>query len=230
MNTRYNLTVLGGALFLSILISTGIFVYAQWDLNRFKASLRELPESGTFLETGSQRDIIITEHLGHIAPSGTVMPEPLENHLLDPEVPKAVPEEPLFTEADMLVLESGIDEPPFSELELPDLASEEPVEGIDYTYSDHDISSPTDFLKSAYGDSEDVNVIDEVLRRSETGTVTTNNMISMAEALLRIIPDDQPENRRSVMNMLEGLSELKRHELETGVTTAEVSITYSVAK
>ena len=230
MNTRYNLTVLGGALFLSILISTGVFVYVQWDLNRFKASLRELPESGTFLETGSQRDIIITEHLEHITPSGIGMPERLENHLLDPEIPEVVLEEPLFTEADIPALDSGIAEPPFSELELPDLASEEPVEGIDYTYSDHDISSPTDFLKSAYGDSEDVNVIDEVLRRSETGTVTTNNMIDMAEALLRIIPDDQPENRRSVMNMLEGLSELKRHELETGVTTAEVSITYSVAK
>ena len=230
MNTRYNLMVLGGALFLSILISTGIFVYAQWDLNRFKTSLKELPELGIFLETGSQRDIIITEHLEQITSSGTVTPEPLENHLLAPEVPEAVPEEPLLTEADMLVLELGIAEPPLSELELPDLASEEPVEGIDYTYPDHDIASPTDFLKSAYGDSEDVNVIDEVLRRSETGTVTTNNMIDMAEALLRIIPDDQPENRRSVMNMLEGLSELKRHELETGVTTAEVSITYSVAK
>lgn len=230
MNTRRGLTVFCGALILSILIGTGIFFYAQWDWNHFQSSLRKLPELGTSGETSSPRGIITTAPSKPPTTAVIVAPERLENQISPPSMSEMAAEEPLLAEADVSTLDSELEESSLSEIELPDLVSEEPVEAVDYTLSEYDISSPTDLLRSEYGDSEDVDVIAEVLGRSETGTVTTNDVINMAEALLRIIPEDHSENRRSVMNLLASLSEIRKHEFETGVTTEEVSITYSVTE
>ena len=109
-----------------------------------------------------------------------------------------------------------------SEIELPDLVSDEPVEGVAYTHLKRDISSFPDLLKSAYGDSEDVDVVAEVLTRSEVGTATNDDVMSMAKALLRIIPEDQYENRQSVVNFLEDIYELKQHEESTPTIVTKI--------
>ena len=225
MNTQYTLKVIGSALILSILIGVGFFAYLQWDLRRFKASLEEPPALAISLEPVSPRDIASTERSGHVTPSITVQTERLEYQMSELNDLDMEPEELGLDETDTWEFDWfdwEIDELFPSEVELPDLVLDEPVEGVAYTYPEHDISSFSGLLKSAYGDSEDVDVVDEVLTRSEAGTATRHDAISIAEALLRIIPEDQYENRRSVMKFLEDEYELRRHEESTPTIVTKV--------
>lgn len=222
MNTQYTFKVMGGALILWILIGAGFFTYLQWDLRRFKASLEELPELIISPEPVSPRDIATTERSGPLAPSMTVEAERLEYQMSELNGLDMEPEELWLDERDMWEFDWEIDEFLPSEVELPDLVSEEPVEGVAYTHLKRDISSFPDLLKAAYGDSEEVDVVTEVLTRSEAGTATRDDAISIAEALLRIIPEDQYENRRSVMKFLEDEYELRRHEESTPTIVTKV--------
>ncbi len=222
MNTQYTLKVIGSALILSILIGVGFFAYLQWDLRRFKASLEEPLALAISLESVSPRDIASTERSGHVTPSITVQTERLEYQLPELNGADMEPKELWLDETDMWEFDWEIDEVLPSEVELPDLVSDEPVEGVAYTHLKRDISSFPDLLKAAYGDSEDVDVVAEVLTRSEAGTATRDDAISIAEALLRIIPENQYENRRSVMKFLEDEYELRRHEESTPTIVTKV--------
>ena len=147
MNTQYTFKVIGGALILSILIGAGFFAYLQWDLRRFKASLEELPALATSPEPVSPRDIAATERPGHVTSSITVETERLEYqrselHGLDME-----PEELWLDETDMGEFDWEIDGLLLSEIELPDLVSDEPVEGVAYTHLKRDISSFPRFIE-----------------------------------------------------------------------------------
>ena len=224
MNTQYTFKVIGGALILWILIGAGFFAYLEWDLKRFKASLEELPGLAISPEPVSQREIATTERSSYITPSTIVEAERLEYQLSELKESDMEPEELYMWEFDW-----EIDELSPSEVELPDLVSDEPVEGVAYTYPERGISSFPDLLKSAYGDSEDADLVDEVLTRSEAGTATRDDAISMAEALLRIIPEDQYENRRSVMKFLEDIYELKRHEESTPTIVTKVEFSTTIA-
>lgn len=222
MNTQYTFKVIGGALILWILIGAGFFAYLEWDLKRFKASLEELPGLAISPEPVSQREIATTERSSYITPSTIVEAERLEYQLSELKESDMEPEELWLDEADMWEFDWEIDELSPSEVELPDLVSGEPVEGVAYTYPERGISSFPDLLKSAYGDSEDADLVDEVLTRLEAGTATRDDAISMAEALLRIIPEDQYENRQSVAKFLEDIYELKRHEESTPTIVTKV--------
>ncbi len=222
MNTQYTLKVIGSALILSILIGVGFFAYLQWDLRRFKASLEEPLALAISLESVSPRDIASTERSGHVTPSITVQTERLEYQLSELNGADMEPKELWLDETDMWECDWEIDEVLPSEVELPDLVSEEPVEGVAYIHLKRDISSFPDLLKAAYGDSEDVDVVAEVLTRSEAGTATRDDAISIAEALLRIIPENQYDNRRSVMKFLEDEYELRRHEESTPTIVTKV--------
>ena len=222
MNTQYTLKVIGSALILSILIGVGFFGYLQWDLRRFKASLEEPLALAISLEPVSPRDIASTERSGHVTPSITVQTERLEYQMSELNDLDMEPEELWLDETDMWEFDWEIDELFPSEVELSDHVLDKPVEGVAYTYPEHDISSFSGLLKSAYGDSEDVDVVAEVLKRSEAGTATCDDAISIAEALLRIIPEDQYENRRSVMKFLEDEYELRRHEESTPTIVTKV--------
>ena len=222
MNTQYTLKVIGSALILLILIGVGFFAYLQWDLRRFKASLEEPLALAISLEPVSPRDIASTERSGHVTPSITVQTERLEYQMSELNDLDMEPEELWLDETDMWEFDWEIDELFPSEVELSDHVLDKPVEGVAYTYPEHDISSFSGLLKSAYGDSEDVDVVTEVLKRSEAGTATRDDAISIAEALLRIIPKDQYENRRSVMKFLEDEYELRRHEESTPTIVTKV--------
>ena len=222
MNTQYILKVTGGALILWILICAGFSAYLQWDLRRFKASLEEVSELTIAPEPASPRDIATTERSGHVTPSMTVETERLEYQMSELNGLDMEPEELWLDETDMWDFDWAIDGLLLSEVELPDHVSDEPVEGVAYTHLKRDISSFPDLLKAAYGDSEEVDVVAEMLTRSEAGTATADDAISIAEALLRIIPEDQYENRRSVMKFLEGGHELRRHAESTPTIVTKV--------
>ena len=222
MNTQYTFKVIGVALILWLLIGAGFFAYLQWDLKRFKASPEELPALVISPEPVSPRDIASTERSGHVTPLMTVETERLEYQMSELNGLDMEPEELWLDETDMWEFDWEINGLLLSEVELPDFVSDEPVEGVTYTHLKRDISSFPNLLKAAYGDSEDVDVVAEVLTRSETGTATRDDAIAIAEALLRIIPEDQYENRRSVMKFLEDEYELRRHEESTPTIVTKV--------
>ena len=222
MNTQYTFKVIGGALILWLLIGAVFFAYLQRDLKRFKASLEAPPELAISPEPVSPRGMASVERSGHATSSMRVETERLEYQMSELNGLDMEPEELWLDETDTWEFDWEINEFLPSEVELPDLVSDEPVAGVAYTHLKRDISSFSDLLKAAYGDSEDVDVVAEVLEDSEAGTTTREDVISMAEALLRIIPEDQYENRRSVMKFLEDQYELRRHEESTPTIVTKV--------
>ena len=222
MDTQDTFKLIGGALILWILIGAGFFAYSEWDLRRFKASLEELPAIAISPEPVSPRDIATTERSGHPTPSMTVETERLEYQISELNGLDMEPEELWLDETDTWEFDWEIDEFLSSEVELPGLVSDEPVEGVAYTHLKRDISSFPDLLKAAYGDSEDVDVVAEVLTRSEAGAATNDDVMSMAKALLRVIPEDQYENRQSVVNFLEDIYELRQHEESTPTIVTKI--------
>ena len=85
MDTQYNLKLLGGALFLSILIFAGVFVYSQWDYQRFLSSLEVVPELDTSTEIVSRREVLSKELSEYVSPMVTMEPRHLEGQILEPK-------------------------------------------------------------------------------------------------------------------------------------------------
>ena len=85
MDTQYNVKVLGSALILSILIFVGVFVYSQWDYQRFLSSLEAVPELDISTEIVSHRDVLSKELSEYVSPMVTMEPRHLEGQILEPK-------------------------------------------------------------------------------------------------------------------------------------------------
>ena len=169
-------------------------------------------------------------------PPASVAFEPLEVKELTSETSEPEPleletEEPVFGLEDFPPLDAEVAEPSLDEVEFPALPDEVPVEIVDAgqpARGNADPSGLIDAFRTAYGDTGEVDIITEVLRRSGDGTATLDDIVYMTEALLRLTPADLPEVRQSLINTLSQLAELKQHELERGVTNSQISFTYSI--
>lgn len=242
MNTRVDFTAHRIAQLLAVVgvvIGAGVFVYCQWDLRRFKSSLEELPELTGSPESISQRNMIGTKHLGRVTRSVSLEPKRLENGTsLKPKSPEIDFLEMDHREleisiVDMAAIDSELDEPPLSEVELPDPVAEQPAEGVDYTRDNF----PTfhDLLKAVYDDSEDADIVSKGHDLVVAGTATKEDFMNMLEAWLRILPESEYASRQSIMEYFkherEYHDELKRHveSTPTIVTGREVKIEVTVS-
>lgn len=234
MDKRYNFIVIGVACLSCILLSVIFLLYYRWEWRRFNSSFSELSDLTISTEDTFPRDIMITEPSRYPLPSVTAGGESLEGQMLTPEIPEMETEIPWIGDTDMTALDSDL-ESLFSDV-LPDKSfAEEPVEGIDYIYPEYTISGFVDVLKLAHGDSEDVDTVIEDIQSSEAGNVDVTRYreyreanINAAKAWLRILPEDDYENRQSVMQYLEAQYELQRHAESTPTKIIRIEVITSV--
>lgn len=230
MSKRYIFILIGVTGLWCILISAICLTYYRWEFRRFKAS-SERSDLTISTEDIFPRDMMITERPDHTTSSVMVRVKPLEDQKLKPEVPKVEDEIPWTGYTDMDALDSDL-ESLFSDIQFPELFAEEPVEGIDYVSPEYTISGFVDVLKLAHGDSEDVETVTESIQSAETGNVDIarhrNANINTAKAWLRILPEDDYDNRRSVMQYLEAQYELQRHVESTPTEIIRVEVITSV--
>lgn len=216
--------IIRGAFIMTVLSCVGFYLYTQWDLQRFEASLGELPTFESPQETDSQREIITNEHNDYAAPLATVEPVPFQDQVLDVDVPDMEVLDSPIEETDMSLTESDLEELSLFEVELPEMSTGVPVEGIDWTktkeagndYNDFLETDPEfayqrldDGLREMYGDHPEVDIIVETIKRANQRTMTVDDAIRMSEALLKIMPEESSGSIYMLSDQLEMLQELK---------------------
>ncbi len=240
MNTKLTknlLQTISGVLALIILMCAGMFLYARWDLKRFKESIGEPSEVSPM--TVSQTEKETNTHTEEATLAEIAVPKPLaQYHIADPQPEELEMETPSFE-----TLDSLIDELSLSEVEiLEEMITEENLEKDKVTQTDElqgEIASGGGFkrLISALesgnvdigtGDPEDVATVVNILKRSTRGPIVVDDLITMMEAWLRIQPDTPHtqsmanENRDSTMKALLRLRALKEESLQSGKETKRI--------
>ena len=234
--TKSDLKMIGGVLILIALISVGIFLYARWDLKRFKESLKELSEVSPM--TISQTEKMTNTHAEGASPAEIVAPTPLTQHHIElgsKELGMDVSSlETLDSPMDELSLyslyEVGLSEEETTNVQSESLEKEE-VSWVDEFQeeigSGDGVASLIANLESdktdiGSGNSEDVATVVEMLKRSTEGPMTVDDLITMTEAWLRIQPDtphvhpEIDETRAALENRLARLRADKEESLQSG--------------
>ena len=212
------------AFILTVLSCVGFYLYTQWDIQRFEASLGKLPTLEASQEIDLQREVITNEHADYPAPAATVEPVPFQDHVLDVDVPEMEMLDSPIDETDMPLMESDLEELSLFEVELPEMSTPIPVEGIDWTQVEEAGRDYNDFLETdpeyayerldesfreMYGDHPEVDIIVETIKRANQQTMTVDDAIQMAEALLSIMPEESHGSISMLSDQLEMLHELK---------------------
>ena len=228
---------IAGISILVILVCAGIFIYVEWEIKRFDASLPEVPSVDT-------------------APNAAALSESPQQEV--PQPPAAsVSESPLLTAPEGRETDSAISAETFSVVEEPpseftgtalDLFLEEtetaPVEPeeeftqgqpeepydmakVEAGFADYNAYLATNpayayqrldaAWREQWGDSPDVDILVETVRRGNAGTATIDDAIASTEALLRLMPGIViPEGIQVVADHLAYLKESKQLALEEG--------------
>ncbi len=225
--------IICGLLILTILICTGIFFYTQWDLKRFKESLKEQPEVSP-VTVSPREKLTVTQVEEAVLPAETVIPKLLiqrpDEFEIETEPPSletfdSVVNKPVHSEVEPLNEETTILQP--EELEEEEATWEGQFQqDID---GGSGFASLISILESdnvdMSGDSEDLATVVQMLKRSAEGPMTADDLIFMTKAWLRIQPDTRHvqseinETRDSLRNILENLQDDKKKSLRSGEET-----------
>ncbi len=244
---------LQGALILTILICVGIYFYIQWDQKKFEESLPKAPPVASTHEKSlvAQEDIqeIHTEtteaggeriNYDVPAPSATSPPDASDvTEELDP-TPDTVDLffEEFLQETDTNASESiGISdsvEETTDPLNSGDPYDQEVVKIGFEDYNAYLSSDPEyayqrldDAFREQYGDSPHVDTLVEGIRKSNDRTLTVDAAIEMTNAVLNLMPPDEPEEVISQLSTrIEFLQELKA--LEDEGETIELIYNYRI--
>ena len=235
MNTKLTKNIpqtIGGVLMLIILMCAGMFLYARWDLKRFKESLGELPESSPMTVSQTRKEANTHTEAANLAE--ITVQKPLTQHHIEPESSKEIG----TVVPSLEILDSLMDELSLSEVETLAIAEEnlEKGKGTQADEFQEEIDSGSGFtslistlesgnIDIGTGDPEDVATVVEILKRSTKGPIVVDDLITMLEAWLRIQPDTPHtqsmvhKNRDSAMKALSWFRAMKEKSLQNGVET-----------
>lgn len=205
MNTKLTKNIIqtiGGVLALIILMCAGMFLYARWDLKRFRESFGELPEVSPMI--APQTEKVTNTDTEEVLPAETTAPKPVAQHNIELESDGLEMETPSLETLDSLIDGLALSEVEYSEVETADVQRES-LEKEEVLWADkfqEEIGSGTGLaslisaLKSGNIDmgsdnSEDVATIVEIFKRSAGGPIAVDDLITAFEAWLRIDPDLQ---------------------------------------
>ena len=218
MNIRLSKNVpqtIGGILILIILMCTGMFLYARWDLKRFKESLEE--PSTVSPAAAPQTEEVINTHTGEAFPAETTVPKPLIQHNIGLESDGLEMETSLPETLDSPMDKLALFEEDSSETDTADVQREYLEEAMNSGSGLESLIPALIGQVMESGNSEDVATAVEILKRSAGGLIAVDDLITMTEALLRIEPDPQ------LQSMLLQLQNDKVKSLQTGK-----EITYTI--
>ena len=225
------------ACILIVACSVVFFVYMQWDMERFKERLIESPTLNPTPKVSDQLETTSPEVVQSTAPITTIKSKDSDSLVREfqSEHGDDVDIFTLFLEAFTEDIENSLEDLEV-EIETDETIVQEEHTNLPYDmdvvkagYEDYNLflaSNPKyayqrldDAFREQYGDYSDVDILVENVRRSNNGTVTIDDTIAEAEALLRLMSrvDIHPGNIDVVENRLEHLRESKQLILESGV-------------
>ncbi|MXV85097.1 hypothetical protein F4X88_10765 [Candidatus Poribacteria bacterium] len=231
--------ILGIAAILVIFFCVGIFFFTRWENQHFVGELPELPKVEDISVPVKQRELKLKEDPTQMPSVTIVEPEILENSSITPEIPDIETERQAFQETDTTEFDLALDPLSLSTVELPEALPESPVEGIDWVkikaasqdYNDFLDTDPdyaydrlTDRFKEMFGDRPEIETLVENIRRSNEGTLTVDDAITMTEASISLLPADETEAIRQLSENLEVFREIKAFQEEGGHVNIEFNI------
>ncbi|MYC78795.1 hypothetical protein F4X10_23760 [Candidatus Poribacteria bacterium] len=231
--------ILGIATILVIFFCVGIFFFTRWENQRFVTALPQLPNFDVPSTPAEQRTLTIKEGPEQSYPTAIIEPEVLETPSITPEISDVETEMQAFQETDTAEFDLELDPLSLSTIELPEALPESPVEGIDWVkikaasqdYNDFLDTDPdyaydrlTDRFKEMFGDRPEIETLVENIRRSNEGTLTVDDAITMTEASISLLPADETEAIRQLSENLEVFREIKAFQEEGGHVNIEFNI------
>ena len=239
MKIQSTLKVLSIGTILTVLICSGLFFYLRWENQRFVTELPQPPNFDVPQTPAEQRTLTIKEGPEQSLPTATIEPEVVENLPITPEIPDIETERQAFQETDLSEFDLELDPLSFSTVELPEGLPESPIDGIDWVkvkatsqdYNDFLETDPdyayerlTDRFQEMFGDRPEIETLVENIRRSNEGTLTLDDAITMAEASISLLPADETEAIRQLSENLEVFREIKAFQEEGGHVNVEFKI------
>lgn len=229
---------IAGISILVILVCAGIFIYVEWEIKRFDASLPEVPSVDTAPNAAalseSPHQEVPQPPAASVSDSPllTAAPEGRETDSARSAETFSVVEEPPseFTgNALDLFLEETETVPVEPEEEFTQGQPEEPydIAKVEAGFADYNAYLATNpayayqrldaAWREQWGDSPDVDILVETVIRGNAGTATIDDAIASTEALLRLMPGIVvPEGIQVVADHLAYLKESKQLALEEG--------------
>ncbi|MYC76695.1 hypothetical protein F4X10_13100 [Candidatus Poribacteria bacterium] len=226
-------------LILTVLICAGFWLYTQWDLKKFEASLPKIPP----MQTANNETV-------HAAPAEfpreitevTESPRteyPVSDTDLSPAAPTDVPADVSEeTEADTIGSGDFTTEYPVSDTDLSEETEADTIGSGDFTdvsqdvpydeefvgnaFDDYNASLETDpdyayqrlddALREQYGDDPDVDILVQHTRQLNDGTATITSTLENLQAQMRLMVKNNhpPDALEEVRSALESLSEINQ--------------------
>ena len=193
MFKQLDLKIIGGIVFIAILLVAGTYIYSQWSYKRFASELDVSPQSST-----SSESVKSTEQS-----NSTPSPESINDNLEVTSKPTGE-SEPTNMIEDKEVSAEKTRESEFDPTNLfPVLGLPEEVTSLlDGEAEAEDIEKAQKYLQEKYGQSPEVEAIMDRLKQMSGGLVGLEDITALFEDWLEVLPEDQQENRQSLMRAL----------------------------
>lgn len=213
MLERLNIKILGGAFVVVVLFCVGIYFYAEWSNKRFASELGAPPqftaasepmsktESDKVLPVEETSSIEVPEFVSVDTKKDAVRskPEPVETS-------ESINEDAPIEGGETSESPSEFDATPLlSAFGLP----EEVTSLFDEEIDTKDFEAAEAYLVEEYGQSPEVKAILDKLQQLSGGPVELDILTGLFEAWIQVLPPEDQENRRQLMNVLTQLQQLK---------------------
>ena len=209
MFRHINLKVLGIAFVIVVLLCAGIHFYAEWSNKRFMSELGEPPQPTVSSESTAETE---TDEMS------TTLVESTEFASKDPDKDAVVSEPEPMDISELVNEEAPIEEmetsEPTSEFDAMPLLSafglpEEVTSLFDEDVGEADFEEAEAYLVEEYGQSQEVMAIIDELKQLSGGPVELDTLTGLFEAWIQVLPEEDQENRRQLMNVLTQLNQAK---------------------
>ena len=209
MLERFNIRMLGIAFVIVVLLCAGIYFYAEWSNKRFMSELGEPPQSTVSSEPTAETEtdemsttlVKPTEFVSEDLNTDVIVSE-----LESVDVPELIDEDVPVEAAELSEPASEFDATPLlSAFGLP----EEVTALFDESADEVDFEEAEAYLVEEYGQSPEVEAIIDRLKQLSGGPVELDTLTGLFEAWIQVLPAEDRENRRQLMNVIAQLNQAK---------------------
>ena len=222
MFKQLDLRVIGGVAIIAVLLLAGTQFFSQRSHKRFVSEIGELPQSTTSSKDDSKNDTITPSEQS----KPTLSTESVTENLKGEPKPVVKSEMIVTSEEKEVPIEKTDTSEPESEFDAASLlsvfgVSEEVTSLLDKDADEADFEKAQTHLTEKYGPSPEVEAIIDKLKQMSGGPIELDDLTSLFDAWIQVLPEGQQENRRQLMDALTALSLAKTL---GGDGTANISI------
>lgn len=210
MFKQLDLKVIGGIAFIAILLVAGVYLYSQWSYKRFASEIDAPLEPSTSSESAKSTE----------QPNSTPSPESVKKNLEVASKPTGESDPTNMTEDKEVSAEKTAESEFDATQLLPVLGLPEEVTSLlDGEAEAEDIEKAQAYLQEKYGQSPEVEAIMDRLKQMSGGPVNLEDVTALFEDWIAVLPEDQQENRQSLMRILTILQQNKGKDAKIYIST-----------